>query len=66
LFDAHLEVEPQGVARLERRLQGVDAVAEIVVREDGRGGSVKGDRSGLDAGDGCDVDGVDRHGTAVE
>ncbi len=64
-LDMHREVEPQRVAGLERPLQGIDPVAEVLVGEHLCRRSVEGYRSGLDTGYGSHVDGVDCHGVAV-
>ena len=58
----HLEVEMQGVAGLERLLQRINAVAEVVIHEHGRRGSVNGYSSGFDSRDGGQMDGVDGRG----
>src|SRR5262249_9508524 len=63
--DIHLEAELQRVARLERLLQRINAIAEIVVQQRQRRWAVNRDRSGLDSREGGQMDGVDRHATGV-
>ena len=63
--DMHLEAEMQRVAGLERLLQRINAVAEVVIHEHGRRGPVDGYSSGFDPRDGGHMDGVDRRGTGV-
>src|SRR5438046_24411 len=57
--DIHLEVELQRAARLERRLRGIDSVAELVIQQRRRGRAVQGDGAGLDPSGGGQMDGVD-------
>ena len=63
--DMHLKAEMQRVAGLERLLQRIDTVAEVVIHEHGRRGPVDGYSSGFDPRDGGHMDGVDRRGTGV-
>ncbi len=63
--DMHREAEMQRVAGLERLLQRINSVAEVVIHEHGRRGPVDGYSSGFDPRDGGYMDGVDRRGTGV-
>ncbi len=61
LPEAHVEGEPQGIARLERLFQSEDPIADLLVHEHGFGGPVEDQRARLDLGIQEHVHRIDRH-----